>query len=246
MVRNHKNLSVSFLNSCSKYEFNNENLKKKLYRENYKPIQSKKKVPVENKKEKKKDIFIPEEEDSLFWCYVIYKYGYSEYELKREKKYESITNMKINLVYTLRDNKDLLKQLKLKKTKLEENLTSEKKISLDTFLFLMAVNKFNVIYMNEYTYFEEAYSDEKRKCVIKYDKAQDRYGLLEVTEEKLEEEKKNRLHILNLSKPIKALSSYKVLELKEICKTLKIDIMKTSTKCKTKKELYQLIQEKIN
>ena len=33
--------------------------------------------------------------------------------------------MKINLVYTLRDNKDLLKQLKLKKTKLEENLTSE-------------------------------------------------------------------------------------------------------------------------
>ena len=31
MVRNHKNLSVSFLNSCNKYEFNNENLKKKLY-----------------------------------------------------------------------------------------------------------------------------------------------------------------------------------------------------------------------
>ena len=36
------------------------------------------------------------------------------------------------------------------------------------------------------------------------------------------------------------------MDLKEICKTLKIDIMKTSTKCKTKKELYQLIQEKIN
>ena len=29
-------------------------------------------------------------------------------------------------------------------------------------------------------------------------------------------------------------------------KTLNIDIMKTETKCKTKKELYQLIQEKIN
>ena len=50
-----------------------------------------------------------------------------------------ITNLKINLVYTLRDNKDLLKQLKLKKTKLEENLISDKKISLDTFLFLIAV-----------------------------------------------------------------------------------------------------------
>ena len=31
MVR-HKNLSVSFLNSCKKYEFNNENLKNKLYK----------------------------------------------------------------------------------------------------------------------------------------------------------------------------------------------------------------------
>ena len=122
----------------------------------------------------------------------------------------------------------------------------DKKINLDTFLFLIAVNKFNVIYLNEHTYFEEVYSDEERKCVIKYNKEQDRYGLLEVTAEKLEQEKKNRLHILNLSKPIKALSSYKVLELKDICKTLKIDIMKTSTKCKTKKELYQLIQEKIN
>ena len=245
MVR-HKNLSVSFLNSCSKYEFNNENLKNKLYRENFKPINSKKKKSVEIKKEKKNDIFIPEEEDSLFWCYVIYKYGYSEYELKREKKYESVTSMKIDLVYTLRDNKELLKQLKLKKTKLEENLTNDKKLNLDTFLFLIAVNKFNVVYMSEHTYYEEAYNDEEKKCVIKYDKEQDRYGLLEITEEKLEEEKKKRLHILNLSKPIKALSGYKVMELKEMCKTLKIDIMKTTTKCKTKKELYQLIQEKIN
>ena len=41
MVR-HKNLSVSFLNSCKKYEFNNENLKNKLYRENIKQVKVKK------------------------------------------------------------------------------------------------------------------------------------------------------------------------------------------------------------
>ena len=245
MVR-HKSLPVSFLNSCRKYEFNNENLKNKLYRENVRPINSKKKKSTEIKEVKKEDIFIPEEEDTLYWSYDIYKYGYSEYELKREKKYESVTSMKIDLVYTLRDNKEILKELKLKKTKLEENLTSDKKLNLDTFLFLMAVNKFNLVYINDHTYYQEDYSDEERKCVIKYDKKQDKYGILEVTDEKLKEEKKNRLHILNLSKPIKALSGYKVMDLKEICKTLKIDIMKTTTKCKTKKELYQLIQEKIN
>ena len=245
MVR-HKNLSVSFLNSCKKYEFNNENLKNKLYRENIIEVKEKKKKVIEKIKKEEKDIFIPDEEDSLFWCYIIYKYGYSEYELKREKKYESITSMKIDLVYTVRENKDLLKKLKLRKSKLEENLTNDKRKNLDTFLFLIAVNEMNLIYINGQTYYEELYSDEEKICIIKYEKEQDKYGLYDVSKEKLEELKKTRLHILNISKPIKSLSSYKVLELKEICKTLNIDIMKTETKCKTKKELYQLIQEKIN
>ena len=245
MVR-HKNLSVSFLNSCKKYEFNNENLKNKLYRENIIEVKEKKKKVIEKIKKEEKDIFIPDEEDSLFWCYIIYKYGYSEYELKREKKYESITSMKIDLVYTVRENKDLLKKLKLRKSKVEENLTNDKRINLDTFLFLIAVNEMNLIYINGQTYYEELYSDEEKICIIKYEKEQDKYGLYEVSKEKLEELKKTRLHIQNISKPIKSLSSYKVLELKEICKTLNIDIMKTETKCKTKKELYQLIQEKIN
>tara|TARA_B100000886_G_scaffold340444_1_gene310037 strand:+ start:6453 stop:7190 length:738 start_codon:yes stop_codon:yes gene_type:complete len=245
MVR-HKNLSVSFLNSCKKYEFNNENLKNKLYRENIIQVKEKKKKVIEKIKKEEKDIFIPDEEDSLFWCYIIYKYGYSEYELKREKKYESITSMKIDLVYTVRENKDLLKKLKLRKSKVEENLTNDKRINLDTFLFLIAVNEMNLIYINGQTYYEELYSDEEKICIIKYEKEQDKYGLYDVSKEKLEELKKTRLHILNISKPIKSLSSYKVLELKEICKTLNIDIMKTETKCKTKKELYQLIQEKIN
>ena len=48
MVR-HKSLPVSFLNSCRKYEFNNENLKNKLYRENVRPINSKKKKSTEIK-----------------------------------------------------------------------------------------------------------------------------------------------------------------------------------------------------
>ena len=65
-----------------------------------------------------------------------------------------------------------------------------------------------------------------------------------MTDERVEELKKNKLKVINLAKPLKALSSYKVLELKEMCDTLHINKMKSSTKCKTKKEMYQLIQEK--
>ena len=245
MVRN--SLSVGFLNSCKKYEFNNDNLKNILYKkELIKKPEEHKKIKVQEKKEVKKDIFIPEEEDTLFWCYVIYKYGYSEYEIKREKKYTSQTDLKINLVYTLRENKELLKKYKFKKTKLEDNLVNDKKISLDLFLFLIRVNKLNIIYLDENIYFEELNNDMNKKCIIRYDKKEEKYGVMDVSDERLEELKKAKLRILNLSKPIKAISNYKVLELKEICKTLKINIMKTTTKCKTKKELYQLIQEKIN
>ena len=245
MVRN--SLPVSFLNSCKKYEFNNDNLKNILYKkELIKKPEEHKKIKVQEKKEVKKDIFIPEEEDTLFWCYVIYKYGYSEYEIKREKKYTSQTDLKINLVYTLRENKELLKKYKFKKTKLEDNLVNDKKISLDLFLFLIRVNKLNIIYLDENIYFEELNNDMNKKCIIRYDKKEEKYGVMDVSDERLEELKKAKLRILNLSKPIKAISNYKVLELKEICKTLKINIMKTTTKCKTKKELYQLIQEKIN
>ena len=100
--------------------------------------------------------------------------------------------------------------------------------------------------MDNNIYYEENNNDESKKYVVKYNKDTDKYGILEISDEKLEELKKNKLIVLNLAKPIKALSSYKVVELKEICKRLKINIMKTTTKCKTKKELYQLIQEKIN
>ena len=46
-------------------------------------------------------------------------------------------------------------------------------------------------------------------------------------------------------KPIKSMSAYKAQEIRDICSKLKINIMKTATKYKTKKELYSLICEKI-
>ena len=48
-----------------------------------------------------------------------------------------------------------------------------------------------------------------------------------------------------MKKPVKGISNYKAHELRDICKKLNIDIMKTPTKTKTKKELYQLVIEKI-
>ena len=44
----------------------------------------------------------------------------------------------------------------------------------------------------------------KKKYVIKYNKEEDKYGLLEITDEKLEELKKNKLHIIKSIKTHKS------------------------------------------
>ena len=77
----------------------------------------------------------------------------------------------------------------------------------------------------------------------KFNKNQN-YGLL------LENEKlydyRNKLFIVDsYIKPIKGISNYKAQDLRDICKKLNINIIKTPSKIKTKKVLYQLICEKI-
>tara|TARA_B110000967_G_C18778478_1_gene506931 strand:- start:854 stop:1132 length:279 start_codon:yes stop_codon:yes gene_type:complete len=58
--------------------------------------------------------------------------------------------------------------------------------------------------------------------------------------------KKTRLLIDNLNKPIKGLSAYKVMEIKELCNNLQINIMKNAKKTFSKKELYEKIVQKIS
>ena len=55
--------------------------------------------------------------------------------------------------------------------------------------------------------------------------------------------KENRIIVDNINKPLKAISSYKVNDIRDLCKKFNINVMKSPTKYKTKKELYLLLQE---
>ena len=57
--------------------------------------------------------------------------------------------------------------------------------------------------------------------------------------------KEKLFNVENIKKPIKSISAYKAQEIRDICHTLNINAMKTPTKYKTKKDLYQLICETI-
>ena len=73
-------------------------------------------------------------------------------------------------------------------------------------------------------------------------KYNNKYGFEMATEELLDKIKKTLYKVENVNKPIKALSSYKVQDIIDICSRLAIETTNKETgKTKTKNELYETI-----
>ena len=235
------------IDSINEFSFNLNNISRLLANEYYtikktKKIQ-KKNLPLPEKKIA--DFFIPEEKDSIFWCWIIFLYGLGEYEILKQTVFTSEKTYKINFVEKLKKNKPLLKSLKIKYANIEGNLVIDSKILIENLEPLLLIDGYNFIYMNDSIYYENIKYPGKKVCVIKYFKNKDKYGIF--LEEKDIFDYKSKLYSVdNFKKPIKSISSYKAQDLKDICKVLNINIMKTATKCKTKKELYQLIVETLS
>ena len=64
---------------------------------------------------KKETMYRPKQKDSLFWCFYILKYGFSNYEMEINNQYFVVEkNEKFKYIELLRKNKDLLKLHKIK------------------------------------------------------------------------------------------------------------------------------------
>jgi hypothetical protein len=101
---------------------------------------------------KKSDLFIPNQQDSLFWCFYIMKNGEISYETLNNKNSLVAKQIKIDLVSTIRKNKDTLKIYKFDtKTNIENNLANDNNINSKTFLSLCAIENMNVIYISKKT-----------------------------------------------------------------------------------------------
>jgi hypothetical protein len=113
---------------------------------------------------------------------------------------------------------------------------------------LSAIDKINIIFISKNTYFELLMNDDKPIYVIReielQSKYKKKYGYEMADTNLLEEIRKTLYRVETLDKPIKALSSYKVQDLIDICNKLAIEVINKETgKTKTKNELYEsLIQ----
>ena len=197
---------------------------------------------------RKADYYYPplECKDTLFWCWISHHYGVQEYEINKNNLYNYEINRKFEYVSCIRNNKLLLKSLKLNRTKLEECLLDDDGIGLGLFVFICLVHKYNVIYIDNYMYYE--YIDDFNTEYIMINKRNNKYGLYvkeKITKDNIESFKKNKWVVDSITKPLRAVGSYKVGEIKEICKLMNIDTLKNEKKSYTKNELYEKIKQHV-
>ena len=183
--------------------------------------------------------------DTLFWCYYIIKYGYEDYEMVGQR-FSVEKNLKIECINKIRKDKELLKTHKLKRSEIESELLNDERLSLKGFLAICIYNNINFLLIDNRKYYElivnsEVNEDEVSCNIIKCEKGKytvDITDEVDVIENKLTNYRNSFYRIDNLTKPIKAFSTYSLSELVEICESLKISVTTPDGKKMKKKELY--------
>jgi hypothetical protein len=225
----------------------NERNDKEIKEKNTKIIEKEIKQDKLDKKENINKIFIPLQEDTLFWCYFIIKNGDTAYETLHSKNSLVAKQLKIDLVSIIRKNKDLLKIYKFDTiTNIENNLANDHFLNIKTFMALCAIANLNIIYVKKNTYFENFMNDTSVVYIVKeevsHSKYNKKYGFQIASEENIDTIRTTLYKLDKLDKVIKAMSGYKVEELVQICSKLAIDtINKDNGKTKSKKDLYEAI-----
>lgn len=197
-----------------------------------------------NIKKVDKDFFIPEHEDKLFWCFYIIKYGFEDYELNRTNIFTHEKQIKINSIEKIRKCKQLLKKHKLRVSEVEDELINQKKISYRGLFALSLVNDINILYTWDKKYIEIISNSEENTHIICNVNGDDGY-IYNSSEEKRVYYYNNYWKIDNISKPLRGMSIYSLLDLKNICTKLNIPHIHVNGKNKTKKQLYENIIQKI-
>ena len=189
--------------------------------------------------------FFPKESDQLFWLFYLLQNGDTKYEIIDTSKFLIEKEEKMKCIDILRMNKKQLSTYKIKglKDTVEDDLVNSKKIDIKTFFALCITHNMNILYIHKQKYYELNCDPDDNKLPIvvhRIDTPSLKYGYeLNITQEKIDKYRETYYPSYSLSCPLKCASSYKVGELRDICKQVKIeeDIIAN----KTKPQLYQLL-----
>jgi len=191
----------------------------------------------------KNELFTPYNKDKLFWCFFIILKGHEVYELNRSNAFTIEKEMKISAVEKLKSVKDKLKELKLKRTELEDEFVNKQVISVKGLTALCLIYDISITYIFGRKFCEINPEVENKHIIIQNAKKEDslQYG-------NNFDNKDEYWFIENIQKPLNAPSAYTIKDLQTICERLQIDIntiVNEKTKSKNKKQLYEEILQQL-
>ena len=189
--------------------------------------------------------YYPKQKDTLFWCFYILKHGYFNYEMEINNNYFVIEKTeKFKYIEMLRKNKDILKIHKIKPfSVLEDDLANKDKISIKTFFALCVLEKLNILLVDKRKYFEllSTNIDNENPIHVIHRNIQTLNHYIEVnaTAEIINKYTQTYYKMGCLDSKLKAVGSYKLDELIDLCNKLDIHIDKQ--KKQTKSDIYNLL-----
>lgn len=234
--------------SLDKFSLNNDLYLRFMKKtENYKNDQSNvKKIKAPSVVKRVKNEYItPPQLDKLFWCFYIISNSVDDYESINNNHFRIEKDMKIEFVDIIRKNRSLLRENKLKKVDIEDELINEKKITLKTFFLFCIYHEIDAIFIANNFYYE---------LPIKFDNSDNPHIItlvngnysIDLKSKNLEFYRLNYCKMDNLSRHLKPISMYKLDELQSICLKLNINIEYSNGRKQTKADLYDNINACIN
>ena len=241
-------LYQNFVKHVQDYMFNNTTICKSIehkIHDNYNNKKIKQQTEKHEVINSNKNLFIPNDNDSLFWCLYIIKNGLNNYSQLNNRNLIIEKKFKIEYVERLRKEKQLIKQYKFDTmTNIENKLVNDNSIDINTFLTLCVLGNLNIFFIKNKTYFELNMNDSNNIYIVKFVSEKNKYGFEATNKDSLDDFRNKYYKIDNISKPIKTLSSYKTQDLIDICNKLEIEIIdknSANNKTKSKKDLYEAI-----
>ena len=198
--------------------------------------------------------------DKLFWIFYKIINNLDDIDLEHINSFKVMKEFKINSVEKLKNQKNILKDFKIQKGLVEDDLTNNEKINFKTFHALCVLYLVNVIVVRDNNTYCVLCTNSDEKVInlqnykllkISNVKMSSQFNNFDIelvnniTEEELQKILKSYYNIENIDKPLKAFSNYKLDDLVNIAEKLNINIYDEHSKKKRKQELYENILQKL-
>ena len=199
--------------------------------------------------------------DKLFWLFYKIINNFDDSDLQDINTLKIMKDFKFSIVEKLKSQKNVLKDFKIQRSLVEDDLTNNEKISFKSFHALCILHLVNVIVIRDNNTYSILCNNNDEKVINL-----NNYKVLKITnfkmsssfnnfdielinniisEEELQKILKDYYSIENFEKPLKAFSNYKLDDLINISNKLNINIYDEHGKKRKKQDLYTNILQKI-